>query len=177
MRNMKLFAMACVLGLSASPLLAADKMAAKPAAKPAAKAPATVQDCWQPAFEAMDAAAVAQCYAPDAVLWLPGAPMMKGRDAIREGYVGFFKDFNIKSMKLAEAGKSRLGNDAASWGSFELVMESKKDGKEVTELGRYTDVSRKIGGHWMYVVDHASDDPAPAPANPPAATPQPPPAK
>jgi ketosteroid isomerase-like protein len=40
------------------------------------------------------------------------------------------------------------------------VLVSKKDGKETTEAGRYTDVSRRIGGRWQYLVDHASDDPA-----------------
>lgn len=41
-------------------------------------------------------------------------------------------------------------------------MVSKSDGKSVTGHGRFTDVTRKIDGHWMYAVDHASDDPASA---------------
>lgn len=151
MRKTNLFAIAGVLALLASPLTSA-------------KPPQSVQACWQPAFEAGNADAVANCYAPDAVFWLPGAPMMKGRDAIRAGYAGFFKDNKIKSMKLVELGKTTIGNDAASWGTFSLVTVSKKDGKETTEIGRYTDVSRKIGGHWMYIVDHPSDDPTPPPA-------------
>jgi hypothetical protein len=28
--------------------------------------------------------------------------------------------------------------------------------------GRYTDVQEKRNGHWVYVVDHASAEPAPA---------------
>jgi uncharacterized protein (TIGR02246 family) len=149
MRTSKLFAIAGLLALLASPLLAADKT------------PDSAQACWQPAFEAGDADAVALCYAPAAVLWLPGSPMMKGRDAIREGYVGFFKDYTIKSMKLVELGKVSHGNEASSWGTFELVTVAKADGKETTEIGRYTDVSRKLDGHWVYLADHASDDPAP----------------
>ena len=143
--------MTCVLALSASPL-----MAAPPAP------PDSSQACWQPAFEAGDADAVAQCYAPDAVLWLPGAPMMQGRDAIRAGYVDFFAASTIKSAKLTELGKASHGNEAASWGTFTVVTVSKTDGKETTETGRYTDVSRRIDGRWQYLVDHASDDPAAA---------------
>lgn len=146
MRKTNLFVMICVLAMSAPPLLA--------------KAPSSSQACWQPAFEAGDADAVAQCYAPDAVLWLPGAPMMKGRDAIRAGYVGFFADSTIKSATLTELGKIVHGDEAASWGTFKVVLVSRKDGKESTEVGRYTDVSRRIGGVWQYVVDHASDEPA-----------------
>lgn len=152
MRKTKLFAMAGALALLASPLLTA-------------KTDDSAHACWQPAFEAGDADAVALCYAPDAVFWLPGAPMMKGRDAIREGYAGFFKGNTIKSMKLVEMGKTAHGDEASSWGSFELVTVAKADGKESTEVGRYTDVTRKIDGHWLYIVDHASDDPPAAVAS------------
>jgi uncharacterized protein (TIGR02246 family) len=136
----------CVLAVTASPLMAAP--------------PKSSQACWQPAFEAGDADAVAQCYAPDAVMWLPGAPMMQGRDAIRAGYADFFAASTIKSVTLNELGKVSHGNEASSWGTFTVVAVSKKDGKETTESGRYTDVSRRIAGRWQYLVDHASDEPA-----------------
>jgi uncharacterized protein (TIGR02246 family) len=152
MRNTNLFAMAGVLALLASPLMAAET-------------PDSAAACWKPAFEAQDADAVAKCYAPDAVAWLPGMPILRGRDAIREGYVGYFAAFTIKSVTLTEIGKSSHGDETSSWGSYSIVQTSKQDGKEATSTGRYTDVSHKIGGHWMYVVDHASDDP---PAAPPA---------
>jgi len=156
MRKTNLFAMAGVLALLASPLLAADK-------------PDSVQACWKPAFLAGDADAVAKCYATDAVLWLPGAPIMQGREAIRAGYVDFFAGMTIKSVTLTEMGTSSRGDEASSWGNYSMVYVSKADGKEITDTGRYTDVSRKIDGNWQYVVDHASADPAvaaePAPAN------------
>lgn len=156
MSKTKLLAMAGVLALLASPVTSA-------------KTTDSAQACWQPAFEAGDADAVSKCYAPDAVFWLPGAPMMRGRDAIREGYAGFFAGFTIKSVSLVEMGHVTRGDEAASWGSFTIVTVSKADGKEGTEVGRYTDVSRKIDGRWLYLVDHASDDPAlPTSASTPA---------
>jgi uncharacterized protein (TIGR02246 family) len=138
--------MSCLLGVPASPSLA--------------QTPDSSQACWQPAFEAGDADAVAQCYAPDAVLWLPGAPEAKGRDAIRAAYAGFFAGSTIKSATLTELGKITHGDEAASWGTFKVVLVSSKDGKETTEAGRYTDVSRRVDGRWQYLVDHASDEPA-----------------
>jgi ketosteroid isomerase-like protein len=138
-RKTNLFVMTCVLAVSAPTLMAAP--------------PESSQACWQPAFEAGDA---------DAVLWLPGAPMMQGRDAIRAGYVDFFAGATIKSARLTELGKASHGNEASSWGTFTVVTVSKTDGKETTETGRYTDVSRRINGRWQYLVDHASDDPAAA---------------
>lgn len=150
MCKQKLSAIAGMLALLASPLIAA-------------RSPGSVQACWTPAFKAGNADAVAQCYAPDAVLWMPGGPMLKGRDAIRAGYADFFAAATIKSVTLTEMGKNSHADEATSWGRFSIVTVSKKDGKQSTENGRYTDVSRKIGGHWQYVVDHASDEPAPAP--------------
>ena len=150
MRTTRLLASAALLGLLASPAFADHH-------------DGSVQDCWKPAFTAGDADAVAACYAEDAVLWLPGAPMMRGRDAIRAGYADFFSHFTVKSMVITEAGHTRAGDEAASWGSFRLVTVSRADGKETIEVGRYTDVSRRIDGQWRYVVDHASDDPPAAP--------------
>ena len=128
-----------------------------------AKTPDSSQACWKPAFEAGDADAVAECYAPDAVLWLPGAPQATGREAIRAAYAGFFAGSTIRSATLRQLGKITHDDEAASWGTFEVVLVSKKDGKETTETGRYTDVSRRIDGRWQYLVDHASDEP-PTPA-------------
>lgn len=152
MQVTKLFTVAIGLALSALPLMAAE-------------APGSAQACWQPAFEAGDADAVAQCYASAAVFWLPGSRMMRGRAAIRAAYAGFFAGAMIKSVKLVELGKVVHGHEAFSWGTFTLVSTSKKDGKETTEFGRYTDLSRKTNGHWLYLVDHVSDDPPLAPAN------------
>jgi uncharacterized protein (TIGR02246 family) len=149
MRKTNLFATAAMLLLLASSMASAKEDSA--------------QACWKPAFEAGDADAVANCYAPDAVLWLPGSKMMQGRDAIRAGYVDFFSAYTIKNVTLTELGKRRMGNDTATWGSFSMVLVSKADGKESPSVGRYTDVSQKIDGRWLYVLDHASDDPPAAP--------------
>lgn len=162
MHKKNLFAMAALMALFASPLLASD-------------APDSVQACWQPAFEAGDADAVSQCYAPDAVLWLGGMQMMQGRDAIREGYAGFFSGFSVKDVKLVEMGHSSRGDETTGWGTYSMVLVSKADGTETLSTGRYTDVSRKVDGKWMYVVDHASENP-PAAADAKPATQAPAPA-
>lgn len=146
MRKNNLFAVAAVMALFASPAFASDTAD-------------TAQACWLPAFEAGDADAMSQCYAPDAVLWLGGMPMMQGRDAIREGYAGFFSAFSVKDVKMVVMGHSAGSGDTASWGTYSMVLVSKADGSESLSTGRYTDVSRKVDGKWVYVVDHASENP------------------
>ena len=143
------------------PLLAASLLMSAALPAFAADDAPSVQDCWTPAFLAGDADAVSMCYAEDAVLYLPGAPKLEGRAAIRDGYVDFFSHVTIKSMVLESAGHQEMGDYSASWGTFTLVTVEREGGRETTEIGRYTDVSRLENGHWVYVVDHASDDPAP----------------
>lgn len=122
----------------------------------------TAGDCWTKAMNAGDVDAVAACYLPDAVMWFPGGGMVKGREAIRKGYADYLAVYTIKEASLDDMGHVDAGVAKTTWGTFKIVMVSKADGKPVTERGRFTDVSRKVGGHWMYAVDHASDDPAPA---------------
>jgi len=119
-------------------------------------------DCFTPAFEAGDADAVAACYAEDAILWFPGGPMARGRQAIRDGFAGYFAGVTVKDAAMTELGHEAMGDARASWGTYEIHLVDKATGVESTERGRYTDVSRKIDGRWQYVVDHPSDDPPPS---------------
>ncbi len=160
MRRFALIASAVLLGASALPAAMA---------RPAA--PVSSNACWLAAFKAGDADKVAACYAPDAVMWFPGGPVAKGRVAIRAGYEGYFTAFTIKEAQLMRMGKKAMGDSVTTWGTFKIVMSPKAGGADVTEVGRYTDVSQKIGGKWVYIVDHASDDPVPAPATAPGAAP------
>jgi hypothetical protein len=46
-----------------------------------------------------------------------------------------------------------------------MKLQPKKGGDAVVLKGRFTAAARRIGGQWVYVADHASDEPAPpAPA-------------
>ena len=119
-------------------------------------------ECWTRAMNTGDVDAVAACYAPDAVMWIPGGGMLKGREAIRKGYVDYFAAYSIKQARLDVVGHVVAGSAMTTWGTFKIEMVAKADGKPVTERGRFTDVTRKVDGRWMYAVDHASDDPAPA---------------
>lgn len=119
----------------------------------------SAMDCFLPAFESGDADAVAACYAEDGVIWFPGGPMAKGRAAIRDGFADFFAKSTIKDLSPTPLGSESMGDTMASWGTYTLSTVDKATGVETTVTGRYTDVSKKIDGRWLYVVDHPSDDP------------------
>ena len=127
----------------------------------AAKEPAPAGDCFVAGFKAADADAVASCYAEDAIIWFPGGSMAKGRQAIRDGFAHFFADVTIKDVELSPIGEETVGQTMVTWGTYTVSLVDKKTQAESVTRGRYTDVQKKIGGRWLYIVDHPSDDPPP----------------
>ena len=124
--------------------------------------PAPAGDCWVAGVEAGDADAVAACYAEDAVMWFPGGPMAKGRAAIRDGYAGFLSGATVKDATLTPIGDEKMGDVHVSWGTYSITTVDKATKAESVMRGRYTDVQKLVDGRWLYIVDHASDDPKPA---------------
>lgn len=125
----------------------------------AAEAGPSAADCFTSALKSGDADAVGACYAEDAIMWFPGGPMAKGRTAIRDGFAGFFAGMTIKDVELKAMGHEAMGDSKTSWGTYTIRMVDKATGDESVEHGRYVDVTKKIDGHWLYIVDHPSDDP------------------
>lgn len=124
--------------------------------------PPPAGDCFVAAFEANDADAVAACYAEDAIIWFPGGPMAQGRTAIRDGFAHHFGEYEIKDASLTQMGESTSGDARTTWGTYTVTSAHKTTQKESVEHGRYVDVQRLIDGKWLYIVDHPSNDPAPA---------------
>ena len=123
---------------------------------------ASAGDCFIAGFESGDPDAVAACYAEDAIMWFPGGPLAKGRAAIRDGFAGFMANMTITDVELAEMGQETMGDTKVAWGTYAIGMVDKATQAASVERGRYTDVQKKIDGRWLYIVDHPSDDPAPA---------------
>jgi uncharacterized protein (TIGR02246 family) len=121
-----------------------------------------VDAAWVKAMKAGDVSAAVDCYASDAVFWTTGAPQAKGTSEIRASYEGFFAAFTIKDASLTEMGHETFGKSATSWGRFVITAVPKAGGAPVTTSGRYTVIAKQIAGKWVYTLDHASSDPAPA---------------
>lgn len=128
----------------------------------AAEPEASAGDCFVAGFKAGNADAVAACYAEDAIMWFPGGAMAKGRAAIRDGFAGFLANVNVKDVELMPLGDHATSDTKVTWGNYALRMVDKATQVETVQRGRYTDVQKKIDGRWLYIVDHPSDDPAPA---------------
>ena len=123
-----------------------------------------VDEAWRKAMLANDVEAVMSNYAKDAVMWLPDAPEARGREAIRNSYVGLLKANVVTGATFANTHYQTSGNISVSWGSFTLTLAPKAGGSPVKLFGRFSVIAKKEGRKWVYVVDHASAHPAsPAP--------------
>ena len=121
---------------------------------------------WVKAMKAQDANAVAALYAPDAVLWMPGAPEARGAKAIHDEYAGLLGTYTVTDVSLTDGHYETVQNIGVASGHFMMTLTPKAGGAPTIMGGRYSSVAKKAAdGTWRYVVDHASvEPPPPAPA-------------
>jgi ketosteroid isomerase-like protein len=119
------------------------------------------------AFEANDLEGVVATYAPDAGLYPSDAMVVVGTDAIRKTWGGLFEAFTVKELKVLDGGHEVHGDLAYGWGRFAMTLVPKAGGDAMTMEGRFTDISKRVAGKWLYTVDHVSVPlpPPPEPAN------------
>ena len=120
----------------------------------------SVDSSWIKAMKANDLEAVLKTYAPDAVVWLPQVKEARGEKAIRSVYEGLLSANTVTEVILSETGYRTMGKFSVGWGRFSLTLAPKSGGSPVVMTGRYTDIAEQRGGRWVYVVDHASAEPA-----------------
>ena len=51
---------------------------------------------------------------------------------------------------------------SVAWGRFSLTLVPKAGGDPVVMTGRFTEAAERRAGTWVYIVDHASAEPAPS---------------
>lgn len=121
---------------------------------------------WEKAMKANDLDAIVALYAPDGVLWMPSSPEARGAAAIRASFQGMLSAYTVQDAVLSDAQYRTAGNVSVGWGHYTLTLAPKAGGAAVTARGRFTGVAERRAGKWLYVSDHASDEPAPsAPAH------------
>ena len=120
------------------------------------------------AFKANDLDAVVALYAPDAVLFPPDSMAANGKDAIRQSYAGLMNNFTIQDITITDAHHDTKGDLSFGWGMFSLTFVPKAGGEPMHMEGRFTDVSKRVNGKWLYILDHASVPLPPPPQTAPA---------
>jgi uncharacterized protein (TIGR02246 family) len=120
-----------------------------------------VDQAWVKAIKAQDVEAVMALYAPDAVAYFPDGDF-KGKQAIRKSWTDFLATFTVKDA-TSTGSYETIGDTSLGHGHWTLTVVPKAGGDAIPMKGRASVVTKKIGGKWLYVVDHASV-PLPPPA-------------
>jgi uncharacterized protein (TIGR02246 family) len=118
---------------------------------------ATIQglnDRFSEAFNKGDSVAVAAHYTDDAVLMPPGAPLMKGREAIQS----FWKKGaeQLEGLRLTTLDVKPLGNDGAREIGTWAAKTKAASPQEMT--GKYVVIWQKVGADWKLATDIWNSD-------------------
>jgi ketosteroid isomerase-like protein len=117
---------------------------------------------WTRAMKANDVEAIMALYAPDAVAYFPDGDF-KGKPAIRKSWTDFLGMFTVKDA-TSEGTYDTTGDTSLGWGYWSMTVIPKAGGEPMVMKGRATVIVKKIGGKWLYTVDHASVPLPPPPA-------------
>ena len=126
--------------------------AAEPAVHDGESPPASA---WRKAMEHGDLAALAQMHDAATVAYPPGSMQVKGAPAIMAGYADLFAHFTV-GVKIEDAHWVEVPPLVVSWGLTTLTLHPKDGGADIVSHTRFTDAAVAVGGHWRYLVDHAS---------------------
>jgi uncharacterized protein (TIGR02246 family) len=111
-------------------------------------------------FAAKNLDGLAGSYADDAVLMTPGAPSVKGKDAIRNGLKEMIADpaLNLK-FKADRVDVAKGGDLGYTQGTYTLTVTNPATHKPIDDHGSYvTTYRRQADGSWKAVADIATSE-------------------
>ena len=114
---------------------------------------------WNQAWLAGDGAALAGLYAEDAILAMPNAPRVGGRDAIAAAFTAVLTDLSptTSEITLDHLDIAKSGEVAYAVGSYSGVS-STADGTSSEDIGKYVAVFKNVNGDWLLAVDIWNSD-------------------
>jgi uncharacterized protein (TIGR02246 family) len=124
---------------------------------------------WNQDWLAKDSNKIMAHYADDAVLIVPGAPAVSGKDAIAKSLAGMLTDPALSfKFQAARTDVAKSGDLAYTQGSYTLTLTDPQNKQSVVDHGNYVTTYRKQpDGSWKAVADiGVSDVPPPAPPPP-----------
>ncbi len=108
-----------------------------------------------------DLTAALSSYSDDAVMMMPGMPMMTGRPAIEAGMKGMMDMMKVNAATFNTQDVMVGGDMAVETGTFEMTT-TMKGAKPMTEKGKYMTLwKRQADGSWKAIRDINNTDGAP----------------
>ncbi len=110
-----------------------------------------------------DLAASLGNYSDDAVMMMPGMPMMTGRPAIEAGMKGMMDMMKVNAAAFTTSDVMVGGDLAVETGTFEMTT-TMKGAKPMTDKGKYMTLwKRQADGGWKAIRDINNADGPPPP--------------
>jgi uncharacterized protein (TIGR02246 family) len=148
---------ALLAGCNEAPAPAPDTRAAD------ARAIRTLETSWQQLYATKDVDQIASVYADDASVFMPGAAVINGVEAIKTALKPMVKSKGFSlSFESTDVVVAKSGDLAYSQGTYTMTRTDPKTKKELTEKGKYVTVYKKQAtGKWKALADIFNED-APA---------------
>jgi len=124
-----------------------------------------LSDKWQRDVAAQNVDAIVALHAPDAVVMLSHAPLVRGSDAIRAGWSDMVKTPGLKLSWTPTKIEVTSPTTATEYGTYTESFDTPSG--RGTDAGNYVTLWRKINGQWRVTLD-APNTTSPLPAAMPA---------
>jgi len=120
---------------------------------------AAVEELAQRFTEAMsrkDLEGAMSCFwnSPELIVVLFGN-VQRGYDSVRNGIAAMFEQNETVKLTINEVSYVRVGSMVMAVGTATYDLKP-KGGPAMQLVERWTDLEQKIGGRWVYVLDHAT---------------------
>lgn len=113
------------------------------------------------AIKSGDAALAATIYTDDAIVFAPGEPVTRGREAIAGAFGGWLQQSNVIEFTLNTEEVVVNGDYAFESGTYSMTMQAKTGGSTQTDKGKYLTVwQRQKDGSWKLHRDAWNSDQA-----------------
>jgi uncharacterized protein (TIGR02246 family) len=119
-----------------------------------------VSVAWKSAYNAGDAAAVAELYAEDAVLSAPGERPLRGKSSISEYFAKKVAEFSAAGLTVADAPMGDVGVSGDLGFQWETYQVTDKSGA-VVDAGKLLTLFERKNGKWMISGDTWNSDAMP----------------
>jgi uncharacterized protein (TIGR02246 family) len=120
-----------------------------------------VDQAWEDAALAGDAAALTALYTSDAIVQAPGSPRATGSQAIQELFTGML-EYPISSVTLDTDIVEVAASGDIAYGAGTFTMSgTAADGTEWSDQGKYMEVLENVDGEWKIAADIWNSDTPP----------------
>ena len=90
------------------------------------------------------------------MVWVNFGTVVRGYDGFRGGLAAMFDNNDTVKIAVTDISYVPVGNMIMAVGTATIDLQPKGGGASQHMVERWTDLEQKIGGRWVYVLDHTT---------------------